>query len=178
MAVLVFLTATAWARIVTSYCFSARIGSRLTASRVSCCAAACWFGSFRSCFCTKIFTHILTTFGAASRTSTRCGCSGLLYRNLSAHQNRDCLIIDLVYHCGQTGWQTPVCRSTTDLSVHIAGVLYRMFQFIQFAQVLFPRLIDNVEQDWFFERFHHLFRFAFIGRFQVAGDVASVCRLW
>ena len=46
-----------------------------------------------------------------------------------------------------------------------------MFQFIQLAQVFFPCLVDDVQQDRFFKSFHYFLTFTFVSGFQAAGDV-------
>ena len=46
-----------------------------------------------------------------------------------------------------------------------------MLQFIQFTEVLFPCLVDNVQQDRLFKRFYHFLTLAVVSGFQAARDV-------
>ena len=46
-----------------------------------------------------------------------------------------------------------------------------MFQFVEFAEVLFPGFVDDVEQDALLKGLDHLFTFALVSRLEAAGDV-------
>ena len=46
-----------------------------------------------------------------------------------------------------------------------------MLQFVQFAEVFLPGIIDGMEQDGLFKRLHDFLAFRFVGRLQVHADV-------
>ena len=89
---------------------------------------------------------------------------------MSAHQDGNCLIVYLVYHCIEQVYRLQLVNQQR-VFLFVAGILYGVFQVIQFAQVLFPCFIDDMQQDRLLKRFHYFLAFAFISGFQVAGDV-------
>ena len=93
-----------------------------------------------------------------------------LYRYLAAHQNGDGLVVDLVDHRIEQVDRFELVDQQR-VFLFVAGVLYGVLQVVQLAEVLFPGLVDDMQQDALLERLHHFLAFAFIGGFQIAGNV-------
>ena len=82
--------------------------------------------------------------------------SGLLYilllhlRNLSAHEDADGAVVHVVDH-GIPQLHTLQFEDEQRVFLLVAGVLYTVAQFVELSQVLFPVVVDDMEEDSFLE---------------------------
>ena len=88
-----------------------------------------------------ILAEVLTLFRGGLTNLLR-----FLYRDLSAHQDGDCLVVYLVYHRVEQVHRLQLVNQQR-VFLFVAGILYGMFQIVQLAQVFFPCLVDDVQQD-------------------------------
>ena len=119
--------------------------------------------------------RVLLTLGALLR-------SGLLYlllhlRNLGTCQDRTDAVVHLVDHIiPHLG--TLQFEDQQRILLLVAGVLYRVLQFVELAQVLLPRIVDNVEQDALLKLLHDRLRLGVVSLLQVTRNVehtTSIC---
>ena len=88
--------------------------------------------------------------------------------NLTTHEDADGLVVNLVNHCVEEvdGLQL---EDEQRVLLLVRGILHGVLQLVEFAEVFFPGLVDDVQHDGFLERLHHLLAFALGGSLQVDG---------
>ena len=91
---------------------------------------------------------------------------------MSTHQYADGLVIDLVHH-GIEELHAFEFENQQGVFLFVAGVLYGMFQLVQFAQVLFPRLVDGMQHDGLLESLHDGTAFRFVSLFEWSGNLIN-----
>ena len=105
-----------------------------------------------------ILAHILALFRsslahlylAGSLGSLRGFSRSLLYRDLSTHQDRDSLIINLIHHGIKQVHRFQLVNQQR-VFLLVTCILHGVFQLVQLAQVFFPCFVDDVQQDGFLE---------------------------
>ena len=100
--------------------------------------------------------------------------SSLLYllhhRNLGTHENADRAVVHGVDHVVEQldGLQL---EDEQRVFLLVRCILYRVLQLVEFAQVLFPSLVNDVKQNLFLKLLDHRLTFGVVGFLEVTGNV-------
>ena len=142
MTVLELLAATARAWVVATNGF---LHADWFAFGILACIALCrslLVGIVQVNFCLVVTLLLFVAFGVGSNFYIAV----LLHRYLSAHQYRYGLVVDFAYHLVEQCYRLEL-EYQQRVFLLVACILYRVLEFIEVAQVLFPCVVDGVEQN-------------------------------
>ena len=91
----------------------------------------------------------------------------LHFRNLTAHQDARRLVVHVVNHAVPE-LRTLQFEDQQRVFLFVRSVLHAVSQFVQLPQVLFPILINDMQNDALLKLFHDVFGFGIVGFFEVA----------
>ena len=94
----------------------------------------------------------------------------LHFRNLTAHQNARRLVVHVVNHAVPE-LRTLQFEDQQWVFLLVRSILYTVAKFVQLSQILFPILINDVQNDALLELFHDVFGFRVVGFFKVARNL-------
>ena len=176
MAVLELLTATAWAWIVRTrhaLCtvWSAVYFCVLASILVGCCLLSCTF-----CIDVNLALYVVLL-----GVLLWCCLLNLLllfhYWNLTTHQDAADAVVHVVDHA-VPDLGTLQLEDQQWILLLVAGILYRVAEFIELAKVLLPVVINHLEDNVLLEFLHNALSLALVSLLQVACDVVhtlAVC---
>ena len=101
----------------------------------------------------------------------------LQFRYHGTHDDADGAVVDLVYHVVEQ-LCTLQLEDEQGVLLFVAGIVYAVLQLIEQSQVLFPCIVDDVQDDGLVEGCYNRTRLALIGFLEVRRDVvlAVACK--
>ncbi len=114
---------------------------------------------------------VLRTFGLWLRFCfTHIGC--ILHRDLCTHEDAGGAVVDFANHLIEQLYALKL-KDDQRVFLFVTGVLYRMFQIVEFAQVFLPFIVYDVKQNGLFELFDERSALGFVTFLEVASDVVE-----